>query len=103
VHAFINAHGLPSDVIAKDDTTRTTAELWDLAPFTNFDAYDDKHFGNVWCNRKGNYCAVVAPAYIELTEYHQSKKASAKTKLSIKFFNVLRWDGKEWALDASFK
>jgi hypothetical protein len=102
VDSFITRHCLTPTVVANDKTTKTTTQLWDLAPFTNFDAYSDQHFGTVWCDSSDNYTAVVAPAILELTKFHHSKKASERTKVTI-CLNTLRWNGKRWALDASFK
>jgi hypothetical protein len=102
VDSFIKLHDLPAQYTATDNGATTTAELWDLSPFTNFDAYDDTHFGTVWCNASNNLCAVVAPAVLTLTEYNKTKKATARTKVTL-CFNVVRWDGEEFALDGSFK
>jgi hypothetical protein len=102
VDSFIKHHGLAPVVVASDKGTRTTVELNDLSSFTDYDAYDDKHFGTVWCDKSDNYVSVVAPAVLELTECHQTKTRAAKTKLTL-CFNVFRWDVGEWALDASYK
>jgi hypothetical protein len=102
VDSFIKLHDLPAKYTASDNGATTTSELWDLSSFTNFDAYDDKHYGTVWCNASKNLCAVIAPAVLTLTEYYQTKKATARTKVTL-CFNILRWDGDEFALDASFK
>jgi hypothetical protein len=74
---------------ATDNGATTMAELWDLSPFTNFDAYDDRHFGAVWYNASNNLCAVVVPDVLTLTEYHQTKIATARTKVTL-YFNIVR-------------
>jgi hypothetical protein len=55
-----------------------------------------------WCNGNKNLCAPVPPAVLTLNEYYKTKKATARTKVTL-CFNVVRWDGEEFALDASFK
>jgi hypothetical protein len=47
IDAFIKAFGLDSTVTTSLKCTTTKAEVWDLAPFTKFDAYGAEHFGTV--------------------------------------------------------
>jgi hypothetical protein len=47
VDAFIKLHDLIVQYTVTNNGATTTVELWDLSSFTNFDAYEDKHFGTV--------------------------------------------------------
>jgi hypothetical protein len=101
---FIRVNGLTAHVLIVDRENYNgpvKVELWDLSPFTRFDAYDDRHFGNVWCNKGKDVCAVVAPALLVFTQHHQKKTAWEKSKMTLRC--TLRWAGKRWKLDASFK
>jgi hypothetical protein len=102
VDSFIKLYDLPAHYTATNNGATTMVELWDLAPFTNYDAYDDRHFGTVWCDGSKNVCSVVAPAVLTLTECNQTKTATARTKVTL-CFNIVRWNGTEFDLDASFK
>lgn len=100
--AFTRKHVLPTIVTTCEATTKTIAEIWDLAPFTAFDAYDECHYGNVWCHASGNTCALVPPAVLTHTEHHKTKKLSVRTNTTLTI-NVLRWDGTMFSIDSSFR
>lgn len=70
---------------------------------------DDNSYSNISglfgaTDAKDNVCGVVAPAVLILTECYKTDTSgsAAKTKMTLTF-NVVRWDGEEFVLDAAFK
>jgi hypothetical protein len=58
----------------------------------------------VQCKQKPVRCDSPSCATVTLTEYNQTNKVTARTNCKVTLcFNILRWDGIEFALDASSK